>query len=96
MAVPKRKQSKARKGWRQTHQVEHVKSITSCLNCNSPLNTHQACKACGFYKGVKVLTTKAERAVKRGQVRQAKEARSAAARESQTLETAAETTSVKS
>ncbi len=95
MAVPKRKQSKARKGWRQTHQVEHVKSITSCLNCQSPLNTHQACKACGFYKGVKVLTTKAERAVKRGQAQQVKEARNAAARENQTLEASAETTSEK-
>ena len=76
MAVPKRKHSKARSRSRRTHQVEHVTSITSCLNCNNPINTHQVCASCGFYKGVKVLlATKADRAVKRGQVRQAKEAR---------------------
>ncbi|MBV8661251.1 MAG: 50S ribosomal protein L32 [Candidatus Dependentiae bacterium] len=75
MAVPKRKHSKARSRSRRTHQVEHVTSITNCLNCNTPINTHQVCASCGFYKGVKVLATKADRAVKRGQVRQAKEAR---------------------
>ena len=75
MAVPKRKHSKARSRSRCTHQVEHVTSITSCLNCSAPLRTHQACASCGYYKGVKVLTTKSERAVKRGQARQAKQAR---------------------
>jgi len=75
MAVPKRKHSKSRSRSRCTHDVEHITSITSCLNCNNPLKTHQACAACGFYKGVKVLRTKAERAVKRGQVAQAKQAR---------------------
>jgi len=90
MPVPKRKTSKARKGWRCTHKVEHVTSITHCLNCQGPLNPHQACAACGFYKGVKVLTTKAERAVKRGQALQTKEAREKAAREGQTLQAAAE------
>ena len=83
MAVPKRKQSKSRSRSRRTHQVEHVTSITSCLNCNSPLKCHQACASCGFYKGVKVLTTKAERAVKRGQALQAKQARANAAEQGQ-------------
>ena len=75
MAVPKRKQSRARSRSRCTHKVEHVTSITHCLNCSSPLKTHQVCATCGFYKGVKILTTKAERSVKRGQALQAKEAR---------------------
>ena len=75
MAVPKRKHSKARSRSRCTHKVEHVKSITSCLNCSTPLNTHQVCHTCGFYKGVKVMTTKADRAVKRGQALQVKQAR---------------------
>jgi len=90
MAVPKRKTSKARKGWRCTHQVEHVTSITNCLNCNGPLKSHQACATCGFYKGVKVLTTKSERAVKRGQALQTKEARATATREDQTVQASAE------
>ena len=77
MAVPKRKHSKRRSRSRCTHQVEQVKSITSCLNCSTPLNTHQVCHACGFYKGVKVMATKADRSVKRGQALQAKQARQA-------------------
>ena len=77
MAVPKRKHSKARSRSRCTHQVEHVTSITHCLNCSAPLKSHQACASCGFYKGIKVLTTKAERAVKRGQALQVKQARQA-------------------
>lgn len=82
MAVPKRKQSKSRSRSRCTHQVEHVTSITSCLNCSAPLNPHTACASCGFYKGVKVMGTKAERAVKRGQALQAKQARQNAAEQS--------------
>ena len=72
MAVPKRKTSKARRGWRCTHQVEKVKSITHCLNCKEPLATHQVCGSCGYYKGIKVLATKAERAVRRDDLRRAK------------------------
>ncbi|MDP3788079.1 MAG: 50S ribosomal protein L32 [Candidatus Chromulinivorax sp.] len=83
MAVPKRKQSKSRSRSRRTHQVEHVTSITSCLNCNGPLKSHTACASCGFYKGVKMMTTKAERSVKRGQALQVKEARSNAAQQEQ-------------
>lgn len=83
MAVPKRKQSRARSRSRRTHQVEHVTSITSCLNCNGPLKSHTACLSCGFYKGVKMMTTKAERSVKRGQALQVKEARSNAAQQEQ-------------
>lgn len=89
MAVPKRKHSKRRSRTRCTHDVEHISSITHCLNCNSPLKTHQACASCGFYKGVKVLRTKAERAVKRGQALQVKQARMNAAGKNQPVEQAA-------
>lgn len=86
MAVPKRKHSKARSRSRCTHKVEHITSITHCLNCNSPLKTHQACAGCGFYKGIKVLTTKAERAVKRGQALQVKQARANAAQQNESVQ----------
>lgn len=75
MAVPKRKQSKARSRSRCTHKVEHVMSITHCTNCATPLRTHQVCGACGFYKGAKVMRTKSDRAIKRGQKLQAAQAR---------------------
>ncbi len=86
MAVPKRKQSKSRSRSRCTHKVEHVKSITQCLNCKNPLNTHQVCAECGFYKGVKVLTTKADRSVKRGQKLQAKETRAQSEQQGQSVQ----------
>lgn len=86
MAVPKRKQSKSRSRSRCTHQVEHITSITHCLNCNSPLKTHQACAGCGYYKGIKVLGTKAERAVKRGQALQVKQARENAAGQTKSVQ----------
>ena len=75
MAVPKRKQSKSRSRSRCTHKVEHVMSITQCLNCSKPLTTHQVCQGCGFYKGIKVMATKADRSIKRGHALQAKQAR---------------------
>jgi large subunit ribosomal protein L32 len=83
MAVPKRKQSKSRSRSRCTHKVEHVMSITQCQNCSNPLNTHQVCQACGFYKGVKVMATKADRSVKRGQALQVKQARANGAQQEQ-------------
>jgi hypothetical protein len=35
---------------------------------------HVACNKCGHYKGVKVLATKADRAIKRHETRKTKEA----------------------
>jgi hypothetical protein len=54
-------------------------SITQCSNCTSPLSTHQACKDCGFYKGIKVLRTKNDRLMERTHVRQEKAERKATA-----------------
>ena len=77
MPVPKRKRSRARRDSRFANKGMKVQSLTACLNCKAPLNTHQACKGCGFYKGVKVLRTKNDRTIDRAQVRQAKSARQA-------------------
>lgn len=72
MGVPKRKRSRPRRDKRHANKGIKPKSVTACTNCSAPLATHQACKDCGFYKGAKVLTTKADRMVKRGKVRAAK------------------------
>ena len=69
MPVPKRKTSKARRDQRSSTKFIRAQAITACSNCASPLNPHQACLHCGFYKGKKVLTTKLERVLKRGEVR---------------------------
>ncbi|MCX5924706.1 MAG: 50S ribosomal protein L32 [Candidatus Dependentiae bacterium] len=77
MPVPKRKRSRARRDSRFANKGMKVQSITGCLNCKAPIATHQACKGCGFYKGVKVLRTKDDRLVDRAHVRQAKMANQA-------------------
>lgn len=75
MPVPKRKTSKARRDQRSSGKFIRPQATTSCSNCQSPLATHTACVACGFYKGKKVLTTKLDRALKRGEERSAMQAK---------------------
>jgi large subunit ribosomal protein L32 len=65
MPVPKRKRSRARRDSRFANKGIKVKAITGCSNCKEPIAPHTPCKECGFYKGAKVLVTKADRKVKR-------------------------------
>ncbi len=81
MPVPKRKRSRARRDSRFANKFIKPKAFAACAQCTEPLMPHQACKACGYYKGVKVLTVKTDRLVKRSEARQAKAARSQAATE---------------
>lgn len=78
MPVPKRKRSRARIRKQFANKGIKVKAIAGCQNCEAVLSPHQACLECGFYKGVKVLSTKKDRAVRRGTVMQAKMARAQA------------------
>ena len=75
MPVPKRKRSRARRDKRFANKGMTEHSVAECANCQGPLVSHQACTSCGHYKGRKVLTTKADRAVKRTDTRKAKEAK---------------------
>lgn len=77
MAVPKRKVSKARRDSRSANKGIKPKTFGKCQNCSEPIMSHQACNACGFYKGHKVLTTKGERTIKRAEVRRTMEAAAA-------------------
>lgn len=69
MPVPKRKTSKRRRDQRHSSRFLRPQSFAGCSNCESPNLPHQVCKDCGFYKGKKVLATKIERALKRGEER---------------------------
>ena len=66
MPVPKRKRSRRRRDMRFANKGIEVKAITKCKNCQEPTMPHVACKSCGHYKGIKVMTTKMDRATKRG------------------------------
>ena len=72
MPVPKRKRSRARKHKRNANKGFAIKAFTTCRNCQEIIGPHQACKNCGFYKGVKVIVTRDERSVKRVEVKQVK------------------------
>lgn len=82
MPVPKRKRSRARRDSRFANKGIAIKANTGCHQCSAPIPTHTACKECGYYKGVKVLVTKADRAQKRGEVRSAQQARTQQAAQS--------------
>jgi large subunit ribosomal protein L32 len=79
MPVPKRKRSKRRRDSRFANKGMHVQSITGCRNCQAPISTHQACTSCGYYKGVKMLATKAERSEKRATLKQARSSKTESA-----------------
>ena len=72
MPVPKRKTSKARRNNRNANKNVVASSFMDCKNCGNVNLPHQVCKNCGFYKGVKVMVTKLDRALVRGTSRKTK------------------------
>ena len=67
MPVPKRKRSRARRDSRFANKGMKVKIFAKCNNCQEAVLPHQVCNTCGFYKGIKVLTTKGELSLKLAQ-----------------------------
>lgn len=56
MAVPKRKTSKQRRNKRRSAVWKlSAPAMTVCDNCGAFKAPHRVCKACGYYKGVRVL-----------------------------------------
>ena len=72
MGVPKRKVSRARRDSRSANKQVEVKNIVACQTCQAPLLPHQLCFECGYYKGIKKISTKTDRMYKRGESRKAK------------------------
>jgi large subunit ribosomal protein L32 len=56
MALPKRRHSKARGRKRRTHQKLRMPAWTTCSQCGAGRLAHNACRACGYYKGRLVLS----------------------------------------
>ncbi len=72
MPVPKRKTSKRRRDQRSANKGIKAKAFTECASCQHPITPHTLCSNCGSYKGKKIVVTKVERMIKRGEARQAK------------------------
>jgi large subunit ribosomal protein L32 len=81
MPVPKRKRSKRRRDQRFANKGMKVKAIAKCAQCAAPIATHVACKECGYYKGVKVLSTKNDRTLKRKETLAARQPAQSASQE---------------
>lgn len=81
MPTPKRKLSRSRIGMRSANKGLKAQLITLCSNksCETPTAPHEVCVTCGFYRGKKVMTTKADRDLKRTTLRVAKKAKQAEA-----------------
>jgi len=59
MAVPKRKQSKARKNTRRSNVWKlAAPALSKCAQCSSLKTPHRVCSECGFYKGRLVVKKK--------------------------------------
>jgi len=82
MPVPKRKRSRARRDSRFANKGLKLKAFAMCSHCKEPIMPHQACNSCGYYKGQKVMKTKADRGQKRVETRTAKKTESARSDES--------------
>ena len=56
MAVPKRRQSRARTHTRRAHHdILSRPTVARCPACESPLRPHHVCGVCGQYKGREVV-----------------------------------------
>ena len=69
MPVPKRKHSRARRDLKHANKGLDFSPATYCQTSQDPVAPHTVCLTSGYYKGVKVLRTKADRAHERTQKR---------------------------
>ncbi len=90
MAVPKRKVSKARRDKRSANKGLNPNPVGLCSNCSAPTLPHYVCQECGYFRGEKVLRTKADRSERRQEIRRAAEEHGAAKVAEGSEETSAE------
>lgn len=58
MAVPKRRQSHARKNKRRSQYKMKKRNFVECPKCHSPKLPHRVCPNCGNYKDTIVVAPK--------------------------------------
>jgi len=64
-ALPKRRISTGRKGRRRTAIKLKVPGLVVCPNCSQLKKPHQACSACGYYKGKEAVKPKIKKGKKK-------------------------------
>jgi large subunit ribosomal protein L32 len=58
MAVPKQKQSKARRDKRRANHKISAPTYNECPQCHSPRLPHRVCPECGYYDKRQVIEPK--------------------------------------
>lgn len=58
MALPKRRQSKARRNKRRANDALSAPIHTSCTNCGATIMPHRVCNVCGHYRGKQIISIK--------------------------------------
>jgi large subunit ribosomal protein L32 len=61
VALPKRRHSSARRDKRRANWYLKAPQLVACPNCRGLKAHHQACPACGYYGGEKVMKGSQER-----------------------------------
>ncbi len=59
MALPKRRQSRARSRKRRTHWVLSTPALVECPHCGEKKLAHRVCPHCGYYQGREVQEVEA-------------------------------------
>ncbi|MBI5853505.1 MAG: 50S ribosomal protein L32 [Planctomycetes bacterium] len=55
MALPKRRISRARAGYRSIREKLEKTELVACKNCGSKIRPHHVCPGCGQYRGKQIL-----------------------------------------
>lgn len=58
MAEPKKKLTRARRGWRRSQQGRISLTLIHCSHCGKLIPPHRVCPNCGFYKKREVIPPK--------------------------------------
>jgi large subunit ribosomal protein L32 len=56
MAVPKKRQSSARRDKRRAHDARSAPRLNECPQCHQPRMPHRVCPNCGTYAGREVVS----------------------------------------
>ncbi len=62
MALPTKKNTKQSQRDRRSHHALSKKTSSSCSSCKQPTLPHQACAACGNYRGKQIVDVKKRQA----------------------------------
>ena len=73
MSVPKHRKTSSKTKMGRSHEALKTQKPGLCPKCQSPLKSHTACKACGYYKGKQVIKTKLDVMTKRNEKRKKQE-----------------------